>query len=353
MAYLSQSSCPMTTVASITELQDGGLTVEADEAVAIAQQLIRSLRQTSVRNLEPPYGPPTASNVFLNEDGSVTCRGCDTAPAVFEIAIFLDALLPASPRVPGGLRYAIARAMLAIDVAPFDSLDEFSEALARYESGPREAVVRRLLERWSSAPVARPARADRRKPRVSVTELRRALRDADARLYQQLTRANAASSQTTPHRTMPKAAACVALGLLVVSGEFVHIRRSAPPATVAPPTPATSQPPLTTGTAGGASTAVAPSRVATQGAEPARACASAPVPLVQAPPRRPSVTRPSKRPRPTVAASLLRTASRSPARPAARASAPPPPRRGVLDRLKLGWLRKAFARRPGDAAKSL
>src|SRR6476469_4281238 len=110
----------MTTVASITELQDGGLTVEADEAVAIAQQLIRSLRAAAVRHVEPPYGPPTAANVFLNEDGSVTCRGCDTAPAVFEIAIFLDALLSPSPRVPGGLRYAIARAMLAVDVAPFD-----------------------------------------------------------------------------------------------------------------------------------------------------------------------------------------------------------------------------------------
>jgi hypothetical protein len=339
----------MTTVASITELQDGGLTVEADEAVAIAQQLIRSLRETRLRSLEPPYGPPTAANVFLNEDGSVTCRGCDTAPAVFEIAIFLDALLPTSPRVPGGLRYAIARAMLAVDVPPFDSLDEFSEALARYETGPREGIVRGLLERWSSAPVARPLAADRRKPRVSVTDLRRALRDTDARLYQQLAKANAVTAQAAPNRTMPAAAACVALGLLVASGELLHNRRAAPAATTALSfAPTTAHPPVATGTPSGSDAAMPPA-VAT---ESAPACVLAPAPMVQAPAARSSVARPAKRPRPVVGGSVLRNV-RNASRGSARPSAAPPARRGVLDRLRLGWLRKAFVGHPGDAAKSL
>jgi hypothetical protein len=121
--------------------------------------------------------------VVLNDDGSVSCAACGTTPAISEIAIFLDALLPpGSARVPGGLRYTIARGLLEVDVAPFDSLDDFSRALARHESGPRDEVVRRLLRRaeWARAAAAG-ARADRRRART--TELRRALREADAQLY--------------------------------------------------------------------------------------------------------------------------------------------------------------------------
>src|SRR3954469_158377 len=121
----------MKTMVSIAELLNAGLTLEAHEAVAIAQQLVGDLRQGEhTSGLEPPYGPPTATNVILMSDGSVTCVGCETTPAVSEVSIFLDALLPAgSPRVPGGLRYTIARGMLDVDVPPFDSLEEFSQAL--------------------------------------------------------------------------------------------------------------------------------------------------------------------------------------------------------------------------------
>src|SRR6185295_18262602 len=174
----------MTTTASIAELQQAGVTLEAGEAVAIAQQLIQTLRHGDDGGaVEPPYGPPTAKNVFLNADGSVSCAACGTTPAISEIAIFLDALLPAgSPRVPGGLRYIIARGLLEVDVAPFDSIDEFSRALTRQERGPRDDVIRHLLRRAESAcAAAAVAHADRRRART--TELRRALREADARLY--------------------------------------------------------------------------------------------------------------------------------------------------------------------------
>ena len=174
----------MTTTVSIAELQHAGVTLEPVEAVAVAQQLIQTLRRSDdAGEVEPPYGPPTAANVVLNADGSVSCAACGTTPAISEIAIFLDALLPpGSLRVPGGLRYTIARGLLEVDVAPFDSLDDFSRALGRHESGPRDEVVRRLLRRaeWARAAAAG-ARADRRRART--TELRRALREADAQLY--------------------------------------------------------------------------------------------------------------------------------------------------------------------------
>src|SRR6185295_10191184 len=133
--------------------QHAGVTLEAGEAVAITQQLIQTLRHGDDGDaVEPPYGPPTAANVLLNADGSVSCSGCGTTPAISEIAIFLDALLPpGSPRVPGGVRYIIARGLLEVDVAPFDSIDDFSQALARHERGPREEVIGRLLQRAESA----------------------------------------------------------------------------------------------------------------------------------------------------------------------------------------------------------
>ena len=168
----------MTTTASIAELQKAGVTLEAGEAVAVTQQLIQSLRSCSSAALEPPFGPPTVETVVLAADGSVGCIGCRATPAISEVAIFLDSLLsPGAMRVPGGLRYTIARALLEVDVAPFDSLDAFSEALARHERGDRGEIIRRLLQRSESAcAVATLTQADRRRPRTSASDLRRALR---------------------------------------------------------------------------------------------------------------------------------------------------------------------------------
>jgi hypothetical protein len=305
---------------SIAELQQAGVTLEATEAVAIAQQLIHSLREADGGSVEPPYGPPVSSNVFLNADGSVTCRGCDTIPAVFDVAIFLDGLLPPSPRAPGGLRYAIARAMLAVDVAPFDSMEDFSQALAKYEIGAREDVVRRLLQRSSSLLVTSLPTKDRRQPRGSVTELRRELRDADLRLYQQRIALSAhdASSRAPRDRTMLGAAMCVVVGvLLFVSGELMQSRRM-PPAMATPPPP---PPPATMGTAGSATPPVA----LPQPAEPGSVRTSVPAPIVRPPARRSSVKPSSKRPKTVVPQ-----------------SARPSDRRGVLDRLHMRWLRVAF-----------
>jgi hypothetical protein len=213
---------------SIEELRTGGVTFEAHEAVAIAQQLISSLRdQPDMGIAKPPYGPPCAENVFLHDDGAVTCTGCVATPVVSEVGILLEQMLPGgSLRVPGGLRYTIARALLNVDVPPFGSLDEFARDLARHERGSREAAVRGVLAR------ARTTRAltsavptDRRRMNESASELRRALREADARLYEQqlatpVYDVNVPRSQI---RSVPAAAACLAAGLLLIgTGEFMH-----------------------------------------------------------------------------------------------------------------------------------
>jgi hypothetical protein len=301
----------MTTIASIAELQGAGVTFEVGETVAIAQLLICSLRGDETRSTELPYGPLTGANIFLNEDGSVTWLEYEVKPAAVDVAIFVEGLLSATLRVPGGLRDAVARARRAVDVAPFDSLEEFSEALARYETGPREDLVRGLLQRSPALAVATPLLADRRKPRVSASELRRALRDADERLYhwRTATIADAGSPAAPRDRTMPAAAAGVVVGvLLIASGEFMHGRFVLPSAAVDLPR------------------SVAPAAAVPRPAEPVSLRTSSPPSPVVLTPARLVTAKPSSR-RPRVAAD---------------ASARPAVRRGVLDRLRLGWLRKAF-----------
>jgi hypothetical protein len=197
-------------------------------------------------------------------------------------------------------------------------MEEFSLALAKYEIGAREDVVRRLLQRSSSVLVASLPTRDRRQPHASVTELRRELREADLRLYQhRIARSmHDASSRAPRDRTMLGAAMCVVVGVvLFVSGELMQSRRM-PPAMVTPPPP-----PATIGIAGNATPAVA----MPPPAEPGSVRISVPSPIVRPPARRSSVKSSSKRPKPAVP-------------PSAR----PSDRRGVLDRLHMRWLRTAF-----------
>jgi hypothetical protein len=143
---------------SIAELRSAGITFDTDEALAIVQQLIDTLRsQHGADAGQPPYGPPSAETVGLHPDGSVWCRGCRTTPTLSEVGIFLHSLLPAgSPAVPGSLRYTIACALLTVDMPPFDSLDGFSRDLSRHERGDRAEIVQRVLARAASAPAIRP-----------------------------------------------------------------------------------------------------------------------------------------------------------------------------------------------------
>jgi Tol biopolymer transport system component len=336
----------MITTVSIAELLEHGVTPQPHEAVAVAQGIVAppnrvgpgdpvgpgnpgdGVERTAPR---PPFGPPSPETVRLGVDGSVVCTGSDVAPAVSEVAILLQTMLAPAGRVPGGLQYAIARALLEVDAPPFDSLADFSRALARFEQGDRRAAVRTLLGRHlmarhspsdtspsvpdaaaagaASAPVTAPAAvrsspgvptattasawkarsrpaADRRRIPPQVTDLRRHLREADQRLFEQQvaarksakmlkmpalsvvslvsapasgpTAANtaagaaagteelpamsampAADVRSGPSRLRVQAiAASVAAGIvLFAAGEFMHVRHGAPVTLATGPTP--------------------------------------------------------------------------------------------------------------------
>ena len=324
----------MTTTSSIAELQSAGVKLEAAEAVAIAQQLIQSLSGASVpAALEPPYGPPTAATVVLGTDGSVTCAGCGSTPAISEIAIFLDTLLPSgTAHVPGALRYTIARALLEVDVAPFDSLDAFSEALARLEHGDRSEIVRRLIQR-SEAPCAIAAvmLADRRRPRTTATDLRRALREADARLYAQQLRAPVPPPPST--RNMPAIAACLGAGMmLIAAGEFMQRGEvpKAPAASIAAP-----------------AAAVRPAPIAPIVSEQLPTSLVGTLPPPEAAVAAPEATRPAPRARGTGRDGDQPPSTTRPQQATAKIKKAGT-RPGVLDRLKLQWLRKAFVLRADE-----
>jgi hypothetical protein len=305
---------------SISELRRQGITLDAAEAVAIVKQLIDA--RDGADEVAAPFGPPTADNVFLKDDGSVVCRGCGSTLAVSEVGLFLESLLDSVGRAPGGLRYTIARALLNVDVPPFDSLADLSRDLERHQRGNSAAIVRALLARSRGvAVVDRVAAVERRRSRAaaSTSELRRALREAEARLYEREPRLLPVPIDVTPvppkTRTFSAAAACLAAGLaLIGAGEFMHSRQ--PPIVLQPTAPAVAELP-------------APAEPV---AEPGRG-------IIVVHDNAPRVT--------NVRSEVHRVAlRRTAAHPAVGTSRVQPSSRhqsrSVLDRLKLGWLRSAF-----------
>jgi hypothetical protein len=196
LAQVWQSADGMVYSTTIAELQRAGIVFRPGEAIAIVQKLIN---EPPAGRPQLPFGPLSIESVVIDELGTVTCTACDAKPAVSEIAILLDAMLPAATRLPGALRYTIARALLNVDAPPFDSIEELSSALSRFERHARDVVIRDLMARAgtiSSAtaaavipfkPSAPPVRfkTERRcgLPSDVATELRRELRRADLERY--------------------------------------------------------------------------------------------------------------------------------------------------------------------------
>lgn len=158
-----------------------GVVLEPREAVAILQQLIDG--GAAGGPLIEPLGPPSVENVRLGADGSAACVGLAATPAVSDLGALLQALLPG--RIPGALRYTIARALLDVDARPFDSTAEMSAALSRFEIGDRFDAVRGILRRLDTAtqPSPPPAIVERRRAASAHVELRRRLREADEELF--------------------------------------------------------------------------------------------------------------------------------------------------------------------------
>jgi hypothetical protein len=231
---------------TLADLRARGVTLSSQEAIAIAQSLIHS--DQSAFNARPPYGPPTADTVTINADGLVECRTCAATPAVSEIAILLQDLLPMGTKgVPGALRYALGRALLEVEAPPFDSIEDFSRTLARFEGGDR---TRLLGDVYRRAVVTRPAlpaavvqlaTRDRRRLPMVTSEQRRELRALDRQLFEQ--RQAEAAAANTPARVRwfvrrAPIAACFAAGLLLLfAGEFMRSRQNAVPSTAGGPQP--------------------------------------------------------------------------------------------------------------------
>ena len=194
---LALLAATMNTRISVPELRARGVVLQSHEAVVIAQRVIQPTKPFAVRESD---GPPSLENVLLNADGSVVCRRSASTPSVSEIGALLRELLSGTTGVPGGLRYAIGRALLEVEGPPFDSIEAFSRSLARYEQGERDEVLRHLLERFNDAarvscgaplalqPRSTRTRRERRTAGPRVDELRRQLRDADARMFDQINR---------------------------------------------------------------------------------------------------------------------------------------------------------------------
>ena len=175
----------MVVTASLDELLNTCGPFTPHEAVAIVQQLLAARSA----NTEEASAPGT-SEVILGADGTVRCRAGQAS--IEGLGRLLDAMLPSSGngvRVPGALRFTVARACNSTDAAPFASKAALSAALERFEDGRREEVVRQLFVRSGRlAPLPLPLdlpRHDRRSS-ANASALRRELRKADQRLFESL-----------------------------------------------------------------------------------------------------------------------------------------------------------------------
>lgn len=133
---------------TLGHLLEQGVCFQRYEALAIAQGLIARRE-----------GVPTIDNVQLCSDGSARCINTRGTPQVSDVAALLQALLPTAPgQVPAPLRYTLARGMGAVEAPPFQSLDAFSESLARFEAGDHHGVIRALLQRVADVRPPQPRR---------------------------------------------------------------------------------------------------------------------------------------------------------------------------------------------------
>lgn len=223
----------MTSAMTIAELLTRGGSLTVPEAVAVVLSVIETSAGTPAADLREPYGPPSPDNIELRPDGAVVCIGCGTSPGVFELAVLLQQLLAGAPKIPGGLQYAVARALLEVEAPPFDSVDDFVRSIARFAPSDRQAALRalvdradgrlvsinapRLVVRQPAVPVPAPAAEplDRRLHGARPDQLRRELRAAEELLYTR-TVADSLGDPEPPRRRAATPAALAAVAVLLV-----------------------------------------------------------------------------------------------------------------------------------------
>jgi hypothetical protein len=222
---------------TLEALRTLSIDIQPHEAVAVAQALIRREPECVAH---ATYGPLSLDTIAVDERGGVLCLGHAATPSVAEVAIVLQQLL-SNPgvRVPGGLRYCVSRALHEVDAPPFDSVEQFSRALERFEHGePRAALaglharaVERLRERRHPTTALRltprvdadlAPEPDRRSSGPTVSDLRRQLRDADLRAFASSRPAGTVARVPRPRRHAPLAACLLAGVSLVAVGAAAH-----------------------------------------------------------------------------------------------------------------------------------
>jgi cytoskeletal protein RodZ len=170
---------------SLADLSAVGLRLQPAEAVAVTRDVtLRAQRG------ELP-GIPSANVIRFSSDGTIDIEGPLAAGrSVERAARLLEAMLPgfdapAEVRVPGALRLVLGRAVGTLDLPPYDSLDEFAEALDRFSVPDTAAAVRHVWERGTVAvcllegPASTPGRPDLATESASVltiSDVRRARR---------------------------------------------------------------------------------------------------------------------------------------------------------------------------------
>jgi hypothetical protein len=171
----------MTACVSLAELSAANIHLRPAEAVSVVAELCRQHAQDEIP------GIPSPGIIRVTRDGEVLARhewrGARGSMPKEEASVsragqLLNDLLPgadapADYRASGGLRLVVARALGALDLPPYASLDDFCAALARF-SGPDPVATRRdVFRRWeepqgSPAPtVAAP---------LTISDIRRARR---------------------------------------------------------------------------------------------------------------------------------------------------------------------------------
>lgn len=137
---------------ALAELASADIRLRPAEAVAIVSEICR---QYSVGLL---LGIPSPGVVRLQHDGGITIEGPVSASddEVVRAAKLLNALLPgfdAPPelRASGALRLLIARAIGSLDLPPFETLDDFTAALARFTTLDARETAAFLFAAWETA----------------------------------------------------------------------------------------------------------------------------------------------------------------------------------------------------------
>ena len=153
---------------SLAELASGGFVLHSAEAAAIVLEVCRQYSHGLVR------GIPSAHVIRLTPEGCLVAEGPITTdhPPLAKAAQLLNDLLPpfgAPPayRVPGGLRLVVARALGTLDLPPFESLDDFCSAVARFAADDLTSAAQDLYRAWEYAQAP---------CEVTISDLRRARR---------------------------------------------------------------------------------------------------------------------------------------------------------------------------------